>query len=107
MKKLLKLSPEYSCNPVWGDAYEGDFTYEELLDELGLTISLIQYLKLLQDMWDDTFVDDDPSSSGFKTEDKQFEFDIFALRLLWELHRQLPDYQISFYSKYFKQEVIL
>lgn len=107
MKKLIKLSPEYNCNPVWGDVYDGDFTYEELLDELDLTISLIQELKLLQDMWDATFVNDDPSSSGFKTKEEQFEFDIFALSLLWELHKQLPDCQVSFYSAYFKQKVIL
>lgn len=105
--KKIRLSPEYHCNPVWGDVDDGDFEYEELRDKLNLSISLIYELKLLQNMYDATFVDDDPGSSGFKTKEEQFEFDIVALNLLCKLRQELPNYRISFYSYYFKQEVVL
>ena len=103
----IRLSPEYNCNPIWDDIHGGDYEEDELRDKLGLDIFLISDLKLLQNMWDATYVANDPHSSGFKTEKEQFEFDIFALNLVWELQQQLPNYRISFYSVYFKQEVVL
>lgn len=106
-KKKLRLSAEYHCNPVWGDVDEGDFEYGELRDVLHLDTDLILDLKLWQNVWDATYIEDDPGSSGFKIKEEQFYFDKVGLDLLWRLREQLPNYQISFYSDYFKQEVVL
>ena len=106
-KKKLTLSAEYHCNPVWGNADEGDFEYKELRDDLKLDSELVLDLKIWQSMWDDTFIEDDPNSSGFKTKEEQFFFDKIGFDLLWRLKQNLPDTQISFYSYYFKQKVVL
>lgn len=105
--KKIKLSAEYHCNPIWGDVDDGDFEYKELRNKLKLDADLILALKLWQDSWDVTFIEDDPNSSGFKTKKEQFYFDIVGFNLLWRLNQNLPNYQVSFYSNYFKQEVIL
>lgn len=106
-KKKLRLSAEYHCNPVWGDVDKGDFDYQELRDVLHLDTELILDLKLWQNTLDATFLDDGPGSSGFKTKEEQFFFDKVGFDLLWRLKENLPEYQISFYSQYFKQEVVL
>ena|SRR4028118_447565 len=105
-KKKLRLSAEYHCNPVWGDVDDGDFEYQELRDVLHLDTELILDLMQWQNMWDATFVDDDPNSSGFKTKEEAFEFDKIGLDLLWRLRQNLPNYQIWYNSMFFKQEVI-
>lgn len=106
-KKKLRLSAEYHCNPVWGDVDDGDFEYEELRSILHLDTNLISDLRLWQNMWDATYIENDPGSSGFKTKEEQLEFDNIGLNLLQRLKVNLPNYQISFYSDYFKQEVVL
>jgi len=98
-KKKLRLSAEYHCNPVWGDVDDGDFEYQELRDKLGLDYELIGRLKIWQNIWDATFVEDDPNSSGFKTKEEQTEFNRMGRNLLRKLRQSLPDHEIILLNK--------
>ena len=98
-KKKLKLSAEYHCNPVWGDVDDGDFEYQELRDKLGLDYELIGRLKIWQNIWDATFVEEDPNSSGFNTKQEQIEFNQMGRDLMRRLRQNLPDYEIVLLNK--------
>ena len=109
-KKLI-LSPEYKgLSPVWEDkeTEKRNFEFEELFD-LGVDGCVISKLRTWQNMSNFVFekIKDYPFTERFYTKEEALEFDRLGITILLELREQLPNCQISYYSSFFKQRIIL
>jgi hypothetical protein len=92
--RRLRVMPDYRCWPVWEDEEVGN------VDPGTLPISTALRRRLLDwaAAFDATLNDDDPSGSGFATEEQKLDHETEGRRLAMALQRELgPDFSVRWW----------
>lgn len=96
MTKKIKLMAEYNYFPLW-DLETGDNLDEE---DLSLSVEMIEKLNNWADIYNNIIDWDNPSKSGFKSEEEKHNFDNQAIILAIELQKELgKDYQVFLFRE--------
>lgn len=73
--KVLRLSPDYFCSPLWDDDYNDPNNNPEITPEtLGLSDGLCATLWAWAEIFDSTLNMDSPIDSGFKVPEDEERF---------------------------------
>lgn len=81
MDPRYRLAPEYGCHALWEITDEGDLDNFAASSLEGLPDDLAREVEAWDDRFHDTYVPDDPASSGFASEREQQAHDREGLEL--------------------------
>lgn len=91
-KTFLKLRAAYMDYPIWINPNDGSESYGIEISELDISSHLCNILKKWETDFHNTFVSDDPLSSGFKDYKQKLEHMQEGAKLADELQRELGNY---------------
>lgn len=101
MAKKIKLMAEYNYFPLWY-LETGDNLDEE---DLPLSVEMIEKLNNWADIYNNIIDWDNPSESGFKSEEEKQNFDNQRDILVMELQKELgKDYQVCLFRENLDEE---
>jgi len=88
MKKIIIMS-EYQCFPLW-EAKDGGLQNFEAYS-LSIPKEVAKRIELWGDLYENTYLKEDPDSSGFKSEQKRESFIQSGYEILHELRSHINE----------------
>lgn len=96
-KNVLKLGVAYMDYPIWISPNDGSYSYGVEIEELNISTSLQESLERWEKSYHETFVSEDPPSSGFESYDQKSQHIQEGANLANDLQRELYDnYQVLY-----------
>ncbi len=93
MPKIIRMSPDYSCELLW-DEETADYLE---LTSLPISPQLIQRMNLWQQAFENILDLDDPANSAFSSEQEEEDFESEGLAIAQQLQAELGfDYEIYY-----------
>lgn len=95
--RKLRVAPEYGTGSIWDDDWDGERDIAPSLASLGVSPELQADFEAWEQIWQATFVADDPPRSGFATDEDRIAFNVAGEQLTARLRRELgPDTAIRY-----------
>jgi len=88
--RIIKISPEYGTGLLW--IQQSEELYFENIEpkELGISLSLVNKIEHLNELYQSTFNTSYPPDSGFLSKEDEIAFERKGIEIWKELQEELP-----------------